>query len=132
MKHGRHLISLAIEGKSLPGCVIDDPHKPTARLASVDIRQSMYTMMSPLMKENRRVIEIMRNDLSKDGNIEYINKMVDHEVMLSTSHTLPSVLDSLMMRSSLCFVVCLVSIAMSWMSLIKNGGSLSLQLLATG
>ena len=91
----------------------------------------MYTMMSPLMKENCRVIEIMRNDLSKDGNIEYINKMVDHEVMLSTSHTLPSVLDSLMMRSSLCFVVCLVSIAMSWMSLIKNG-SLSLQLLATG
>ena len=91
MKHGRGLISLAIEGKSLPGCVIDNPHKPTARLASVGIRQSMYTMMSPLMKENR-VVEITRNDLRKGGKSEDI-KMVNHEVTLSPPHTLPSVLD---------------------------------------
>ena len=91
MKYGRGLVSLAIEGKSLPGCVIDNPHKPTARLASVGIRQSMYTMMSPLMKENR-VIEIMRNDLRKGGKSEDI-KMVNHEVTLFPPHTLPSVLD---------------------------------------
>ena len=91
MKHGKCLISVAIEGKRLPGCVIDDPYKPTARLASVDIRKSMYTMMSPLMEE-KRVKEIMRNDLSKGGKSEDI-KMVNHKVILSPSHTLPSVLD---------------------------------------
>ena len=93
---GRFLVSAASKGICLPRCVIDDPHKPTARLASVDIRQSMYTMMSPLMpEENRvRVIEIMRNHLRKGaGKIEEI-KMVDHEVpILSPSSTLPSVLD---------------------------------------
>ncbi len=71
--------------------VIDDPHKPTAQLASVGIRQSMYTMMSPLMKENR-AIEIKRNQQEKGGNIEDI-EVVDHEVFLSPSPTLPSVLD---------------------------------------
>ncbi len=95
MKHdeGRLLISATQTepGSYLPSCVIDDPHKPTARLASVDIRQSMYTMMSPLMKE-KRVIEIIRNRLRKGGNIKDI-EMVDHEVILSPSPTLPSVLD---------------------------------------
>ncbi len=89
---GRFLISAALKGICLPRCVIDDPHKPTARLASVGIRQSMYTMMSPLMKE-KRVKEIMRNELEKGGNIKDI-EMVDHEVpILSSSPTLPSVLD---------------------------------------
>ncbi len=92
MKNGRRLISLAIEGKSLLGCVIDDPHKPTARLASVGIRQSMYTIMLPLMKENR-VIERLRNQLREGGKIEEI-KIIDYEVLiLSPSPTLPSVLD---------------------------------------
>ena len=89
---GRFLVSAALKGECLPRCVIDDPHKPTARLASRDIRQSMYTMMSPLMKE-KRVKEIMRNQLRKGGNIEDI-EMVDHEVpILFPSSTLPSVLD---------------------------------------
>ena len=94
IKHedGRLLISAVIEGSYLPRCVIDDPHKPTARLASVGIRQSMYTMMSTLMEE-KRVKEIMRNQLKNGGNIEGI-KMVEHEVLiLSPSPTLPSVLD---------------------------------------
>ncbi len=90
---GRFLIAIALKGRYLPKCVIDDPHKPTARLASVGIRQSMYTMMSPLMKERSlRVTEIMRNELKKGGKIEDI-EMVDHEVILSPSPTLPSVLD---------------------------------------
>ena len=90
MKHndeGRILVSVALKGTCLPRCVVDDPHKPTARLASVGIRQSMYTMMSPpLMKENR-VKE------RQGGNIEDI-EIEDHEVsILSPPHTLPSVLD---------------------------------------
>ena len=93
MQHGQFLISIALKGSYLPRfAVIDDPCKPTARLVSVGIRQSMYTMMSPLMKE-KRVKEIMRNQLRsynyKIADIE----MVDHEVILSPSHTLPSVLD---------------------------------------
>ena len=85
------LMRIAIARKNLPRCVIDDPHKPTARLASVGIRQSMYTMMSPLMEENR-VIERLRHQLKEGDKIEDI-KMVNHEVILSPSHTLPSVLD---------------------------------------
>ena len=89
---GRFLVSAASKGICLPRCVIDDPHKPTARLASVGIRQSMYTMMSPLMKENR-VIERLRNQLREGGMIEEI-KIIDYEVLiLSPSPTLPSVLD---------------------------------------
>ena len=89
---GRFLVSVTLKGRFLPRCVIDDPHKPTARLASVGIRQSMYTMMSPLMKENR-VVEIMRNQLRTGGNIEDI-EMVDDEVpILFLSPALPSVLD---------------------------------------
>ena len=89
---GRFLVSAALKGECLPRCVIDDPHKPTARLASVGIRQSMYTMMSPLMKENK-VIEIMRSQLRKGGNIEDI-EMVPQEVsILKPPHTLPSVVD---------------------------------------
>ena len=90
---GRFLIAIALKGRYLPRCVIDDPHKPTARLASVGIRQSMYTMMCPLMRERSlRMVEIMRNELKKGGKIEDID-MVDHEVVLFPSHTLPSVLD---------------------------------------
>ena len=48
---GRFLVSVTLKGRFLPRCVIDDPHKPTARLASVGIRQSMYTMMTPLTAE---------------------------------------------------------------------------------
>ncbi len=84
----RFLMRIAIAGKNLPRCVIDDPHKPTARLASAGIRQSMYTMMLPLMKENR-VIERLRNQLREGGKIEEI----DHKVIVSPSPTLPSVLD---------------------------------------
>ncbi len=52
----------------------------------------MYTMMSPLMKENR-VIERLRNQLREGGMIEEI-KIIDYEVLiLSPSPTLPSVLD---------------------------------------
>ena len=93
MQHGQFLISIALKGSYLPRfAVIDDPCKPTARLASVGIRQSMYTMMSPLMKENR-VIEYLRNKLGELSNIEDI-EIVNHEVpILSPSPTLPSVLD---------------------------------------
>ncbi len=82
------------EGHFLPRCVIDDPHKPTARLASVGIRQSMYTMMSPLMEEKTRVIEYLRNKLGPElSNIEDI-EIVNHEVpILFPSPTWLSVLD---------------------------------------
>ena len=74
-----NLMQVIVNGQSFFRAVTDDPGRPTAQLISRDIRQSIYSLVSPFLKE-QTVSEIVRQR----------NTLVREDVIFSCSKTLPS------------------------------------------